>query len=689
MFAMVLTSAFAINMTPNARIVQASSGNTGTPDTSWYNVTDTEFEISTADELAGLSQITRGVASGITLDSFAGKTIILANDIDISVYGAGTGWNPIYLFAGTFDGNGKTISGLAINISGGTNASAGLFSAISNTVTNLAVEGQIEVASGGQSNIGGIASFVSDTGKIENCSFSGTIECSGTTDYVGGIAGRNNGKIINCYTTGTVQGHSNSGTYYVGGITGNLGNYGSAEIKNCYSTASVKGNSYSGGESSNTSVGGIVGIQQGGSIINCVALNATILWTKDNQVGRIVGSKTGGTLSNNFALNTALVPSDEGLDKIDGLGKTKEEIGVKSFFQNIFDSDNDPWTYARGYLPGLFGESIEMPAHLDCFEDITDDMTITAPSNIIYGEALGNLGLTIGRTHMPAQMVISYYYQGTMANGESYGSYEKPADPGTYTVTATIEEGTVPPWIGSVTSDAFSIARKTLTWYYGTVQTKTYDGTNTATATSQPTLNGVLYFPDKGENGEHDAVTVVIGTITFDDINAGSGKSVTATGYGITGDDEWKYISPAVQPTFSDGIISKANHNMSTVVFTHTTVTYNGEAHSITASGLPTGVTVLEYIGNGQTAVGTYTITVKFQVTDTNNYNVPADMTASLIIAAADATCKDCGKSPCECGDDPFPGWAIASIIGGAVILLGGGFALYWFVFRKKKLGGK
>ena len=80
--------------------------------------------------------------------------------------------------------------------------------------------------------------------------------------------------------------------------------------------------------------------------------------------------------------------------------------------------------------------------------------------------------------------------------------------------------------------------------------------------------------------------------------------------------------------------IMKADYDMSGVVFADKTVTYNGEAHSILVSSLPNGVTVLEYIGNDKTDVGTYIVTVKFAVVNPVNFNIPKDMTATLIIEA-------------------------------------------------------
>jgi len=81
------------------------------------------------------------------------------------------------------------------------------------------------------------------------------------------------------------------------------------------------------------------------------------------------------------------------------------------------------------------------------------------------------------------------------------------------------------------------------------------------------------------------------------------------------------------------GFKVKEDYNMSNVIFEDKTVTYNGMAHSIFISGaLPPGVKVLEYNGNNKTDIGTYMVTVYFTVSDPDNYNIPAEMTATLTI---------------------------------------------------------
>ena len=76
--------------------------------------------------------------------------------------------------------------------------------------------------------------------------------------------------------------------------------------------------------------------------------------------------------------------------------------------------------------------------------------------------------------------------------------------------------------------------------------------------------------------------------------------------------------------------IEKAIYDMSGIVFTDETVTYDGQAHSITATNLPIGVTVT-YEGNGQTTVGEYEITAKF-TGDAINYEPIPDKKVKLTI---------------------------------------------------------
>jgi uncharacterized repeat protein (TIGR02543 family) len=79
-------------------------------------------------------------------------------------------------------------------------------------------------------------------------------------------------------------------------------------------------------------------------------------------------------------------------------------------------------------------------------------------------------------------------------------------------------------------------------------------------------------------------------------------------------------------------IVNKANIDMSGVIFADRVIVYDGLPQSIFATNLPAGVNVLNYDNNGRVNAGTYTITVHFSVSDSNNYNTPASRTATLTI---------------------------------------------------------
>ena len=70
-------------------VIPASADNAaawdGSIDTSWYSKGETEFEISTPAQLAGLAAIVSGEATGIKADNFNGKTIKLTADLDLSL----------------------------------------------------------------------------------------------------------------------------------------------------------------------------------------------------------------------------------------------------------------------------------------------------------------------------------------------------------------------------------------------------------------------------------------------------------------------------------------------------------------------------------------------------------------------------------------------------------------------------
>ncbi len=229
LFRIVLVISLLIAMLPST--ISATS-NTAvwdgtTVDTDWHNTTDTNFEISSAAELAGLAKI---VNDGT--DDFQGDTIELVNNLDL----AGFEWTPIGAldqpFKGTFNGENHTI--LNLTITDTTNDSTGLFGSINNGEINGI--GIIDCNLNIEAYAGGLVGFIYDS-TIENCFVTGNINGSG--DIGGLVGGAVSARIKNCYTNVNVIGSDQ-----LGGLAG-FANI--IAIENSYATGIVKGGYSTGG----------------------------------------------------------------------------------------------------------------------------------------------------------------------------------------------------------------------------------------------------------------------------------------------------------------------------------------------------------------------------------------------------------------------------------------------------------
>ena len=252
----------------------------GTDNTSWYTdaeedagTADKPYEISTAEQLAGLAKLVNdGTAT------FSKKTIKLTADIRLNEQDVPTNgnlWTPIgnksKPFQGTFDGDGHTITGLYINdTAAGYNAYKGLFGNIAAgaKVQNLIVTGDVAAKEKNSKPryVGGVVGF--NSGTVQNCGFQGSVSASKSNGLVsssdiGGVVG--GGKATNCWyfrKTGTfklgvcggtptncyhnVSGNS-KGTYYEGkafgdGTVASLLNSGLTE--GCKAWKAVVGGDY-------------------------------------------------------------------------------------------------------------------------------------------------------------------------------------------------------------------------------------------------------------------------------------------------------------------------------------------------------------------------------------------------------------------------------------------------------------
>ena len=241
------------------------------------------YEVYNAE---GLKNIAKLVNDGNT-----GIDITLTGNIDLK----GIDWTPIgkddnKAYTGTFDGNGKTITGLTVT---GSYKYAGLFGDIdeNGTVKNVVLEG-VQITSDNSSGYaGGVAG--DSWGTIENCSVSGSV--SGTT-FAGGVVGsQRGGSITGCNSSATVK-----GVIFAGGIAGETNS--GASLTGCYATGDV---TVENDGTNNSHAGGVVGYNGGGTLTACYATGSV---TGSGSGTIYVGGVTG---SNNFGILTACYHAKE------------------------------------------------------------------------------------------------------------------------------------------------------------------------------------------------------------------------------------------------------------------------------------------------------------------------------------------------------------------------------------------
>ena len=317
---------------------------------SWMLSDASTIYITTAQQL---KQLADEVNAG---DSKSGKTVLLMNDIDLSVY---PNWSPIGTlnlnwsdvsrpFSGVFDGQNHTISNLTCTSV--TNGYAGLFGNFDGTVQNLILRDAQITVEGLQA-----AAVVCENykGQVLNCAMiGGSVKGKGVA---GGVVCYNRGTVENCYATGDVTSLSGGRICYAGGVVGY--NYTEGTVQSCYAAGRVESEKHAGG-----AVGGNYGTVQ-----NCVALGQSV--SAQGHAHRVVGENSGGTLSGNYAwsgvqvngqpVTDGLADNENGEDILvhDGLiyGKNAQIFAWPGFDTTVWELRNDQ----TGKLPRIRGTNAD------------------------------------------------------------------------------------------------------------------------------------------------------------------------------------------------------------------------------------------------------------------------------------------------------------------------------------------
>ncbi len=244
-------------------------------DTSWYSQEASQFTLDSEAKLAGFAAIVNGTAKNaeggaIPQDNFAGKTVTLAADMDLSAYN----WTPIgetskKSFNGTFNGGGREIRNLTIDTGDGTKSGVGLFGYVAGgaKLKNLIIASG-RVGGSKCNTVGALVGSLSGTAILMNCANRADV----TGDfYVGGLAGSCNVNcyVLNCCNAGSVSAASNG----AGGVAGAL----ACKADNVYNTGSIR--------SEKSYVGGVIGY--------VTVQNASVAISNAYSSGTVTGTSSG------------------------------------------------------------------------------------------------------------------------------------------------------------------------------------------------------------------------------------------------------------------------------------------------------------------------------------------------------------------------------------------------------------
>ena len=213
--------------------------------------------------------------------AYAGEAAKLGQDIALTKQ-----WTPIDL-KGILDGQGHTISGLNVNMTGGLGAMCSVENGAA--LMNVTVEGTITYAANKKNSPAGLVGNLH--GTMYNVTNRTTINASSSEDllYLGGLAGwvHGNGKLINCVNEGTLDLGKVTGSGYIGGIAGVIySDSGAGLVQDCVNSGTVTSTA-----NTTNGLGGVVGIQESGKTVNCMnkgSLKVDVM-RYSGTVGGVVG----------------------------------------------------------------------------------------------------------------------------------------------------------------------------------------------------------------------------------------------------------------------------------------------------------------------------------------------------------------------------------------------------------------
>ena len=334
-----LVLALCLSLMPMTVLAEDATAWDGSIATAFAGGTGTKsdpYQIADGAQLAYLaSEVNKG-------NSYENSYFVLTADIDLG----NKEWTPIGIdsnaFAGTFHGNGHTISNLDFSSTYGNIAyeSRGFFGYIKNAeISDLTVQGSVNVTEPKELTAFGLIVGESDNSTIRNCvsDISFTSSEIYLYGYIGLCGYALNSTIEYCQSKGDIsitRSDNDPPSLYVGGIVGYAG--GASEIRYCANTVNI--------EATASHVGGIAGSLGSGnpSVTNCYSTGKLIVR------GRPSGGNTGGivgTINGNVPIKHCYFSGGIGLNnysvttlpysRLGGL-VGKVESGTPVFENNYF-----------------------------------------------------------------------------------------------------------------------------------------------------------------------------------------------------------------------------------------------------------------------------------------------------------------------------------------------------------------
>ncbi|GGC52927.1 MBG domain-containing protein [Belliella aquatica] len=449
-----------------------------------------------------------------------------------SLVNEGKGWEPIgneefNSFKGSFEGNGYSISDLAINRP--EEYRVGLF--------GMLKEGKI-------SNLG-----------LTNAVIYGDNQVGGLVGYL-----YNKSSIINSFSSVTITGN--------GGVGGLVGSLTFSSIENSFSNSSVQGKlavggllgqAYVGGVSDSYSLGVVMGEEFTGGLIGSIggelAFNSTL--NNSYSATKVVSKDSNGGLVGHVNENVTILNSFWDLDlsgqnsSAGGEGKTTDQMKMLSTFSNA------DWDFTEG--TGIWEIKQEQFISYPYFQSITYD----SPEETTQINPIPGLERSLENTIDFEQLKNEFYGSTPFDPGATASSGDQVTYSSSNTDVAEIENNKIViKSVGETTitaslvnifgySDAIPVSQelKVLPKSIGVegivVKNKLYDGTGVASISGNASLEGVI--------GEDDVVLSGEPIFTFEQTNSGENINVLVTGWTLTGESaiNYKLVLPSLTGTIN------------------------------------------------------------------------------------------------------------------------------------------